>query len=81
MGSSSHNEHAPASCSRASHTRVRLLRTGCATQKKEKRSCTNDIGGAMGEGVEGEDEIQFLRTVSTFSPEPRVRVAQCGCGV
>ncbi|CAF94369.1 unnamed protein product [Tetraodon nigroviridis] len=28
----------------------------------------------MGEGVEGEDEIQFLRT-------SRVRVAQCGCGV
>lgn len=50
-------------------------------RKKKKRSCTNDIGGTMGEGVEGEDEIQFLRTVSTFSSKPRVRVAQCGCGV
>lgn len=50
-------------------------------KKKKKRSCTNDIGGTMGEGVEGEDEIQFLRTVSKFSSEPRVRVAQCGCGV
>lgn len=34
----------------------------------------------MGEGVEGEDEIQFLRTVSNFL-QSRVRVAQCGCGV
>lgn len=32
----------------------------------------------MGEGAEGEDEIQFLRTVSVLLP--RVRFAQCGCG-
>jgi len=63
------------------HRHARAHPSQPRSPRADTRASPRDELTAMAEGGEGEDEIQFLRTVSRYSVAPRGRRrARCHCG-